>query len=116
VSRARRPRLAYGPLLAAAGCGDAVLLKPRRVHLDPQGIIERPVHQHAPQRTLAELVGVSVWTVGRWSTRGIPIDDAEDAACALGDHPARVWGDVWAFAAACPLAKTMGRERLVIGD
>lgn len=44
---------------------------------------------------LAEACGVTRRTVSRWRHRGLTWDKADKAACALGLHPASVWGGDW---------------------
>lgn len=45
--------------------------------------------------TLAMRIGVSRRTVHRWIIQGIPADQADRAAIALGTHPACLWPDHW---------------------
>lgn len=45
--------------------------------------------------TLAVRIGVSRRTVHRWIIHGIPADQADRAAIALGAHPANLWPDQW---------------------
>ncbi len=45
--------------------------------------------------TLAMRIGVSRRTVHRWIIHGIPADQADRAAIALGTHPACLWPDHW---------------------
>ncbi len=45
--------------------------------------------------TLAHQIGVSRRTVHRWIIHGIPADQADRAAIALGTHPAYLWPDRW---------------------
>jgi len=42
-------------------------------------------------RRLAEKIGVSRRTVCRWQRHGLTEAQADQAACALGTHPALVW-------------------------
>lgn len=44
---------------------------------------------------LAELLGISQRTVMRWKRDGVPVCQADRAACALGRNPLEVWGDGW---------------------
>ncbi len=69
MSRAASPRLPFGPW---------------------------PSKPHAPTiDTLASRIGVSRRTVHRWATHGVPADQADRAAIALGTHPACLWPDYW---------------------
>ncbi len=45
--------------------------------------------------TLAYQLGVSRRTVHRWIIQGIPADQADRAAIAIGTHPACLWPDQW---------------------
>ena len=45
--------------------------------------------------TLAQQIGVSRRTVHRWISDGIPADQADRAAIAIGTHPACLWPDHW---------------------
>ncbi len=45
--------------------------------------------------TLAQRIGVSRRTVHRWVIDGIPADQADRAAIAIGSHPACLWPDRW---------------------
>jgi hypothetical protein len=45
---------------------------------------------------LSEMIGISTRAITRWRTSGgIPWTSADEAAVALGLHPALVWGDAW---------------------
>lgn len=45
--------------------------------------------------TLAQRIGVSRRTLHRWANHGIPTDQADRAAIAIGSHPACIWPDHW---------------------
>lgn len=45
--------------------------------------------------TLATRIGVSRRTVHRWINQGIPADQADRAAIAVGTHPACLWPEHW---------------------
>jgi len=45
--------------------------------------------------TLAARIGVSRRTVHRWAIQGIPADQADRAAIAIGSHPACLWPKHW---------------------
>lgn len=51
--------------------------------------------QAATIETLAQQIGVSRRTVHRWIIHGIPADQADRAAIAIGTHPACLWPDHW---------------------
>lgn len=44
---------------------------------------------------LAQRLGVTRRTVNRWTTRGIPVNNADKAATYLGFHPVTIWGFNW---------------------
>lgn len=88
------PRLPLEPLEAAVG---PMTLRHRSAH-EPRrhdagsAEVDHPGGVHP---RIAELAGVSRRTVVRWRHIGIPLELADRAACALGLHPANVWGDQW---------------------
>lgn len=45
--------------------------------------------------SLAQQLGVSRRTVHRWIVDGIPADQADRAAIAIGTHPANLWPNHW---------------------
>ncbi len=45
--------------------------------------------------TLAGRIGVSRRTVHRWAVHGIPAEQADRAAIAIGSHPACLWPEHW---------------------
>ncbi|MBN4047629.1 hypothetical protein JYT71_01325 [Acidimicrobiaceae bacterium AH-315-P05] len=45
--------------------------------------------------TLAIRLGVSRRTVHRWALQGVPAEQADRAAIALGTHPACLWPEQW---------------------
>ena len=45
--------------------------------------------------TLANWIGVSRRTVHRWAIEGVPAEQADRAAIAVGSHPAYLWPDHW---------------------
>ncbi len=45
--------------------------------------------------TLATQIGVSRRTVHRWINQGIPANQADRAAIAVGTHPACLWPEHW---------------------
>lgn len=45
--------------------------------------------------TLAELTGYNRRTLVRWRREGIPLEDADRIAVALGLHPASIWSEWW---------------------
>jgi len=45
--------------------------------------------------TLAARIGVSRRTVHRWAIHGIPAEQADRAAIAIGSHPACLWPEHW---------------------
>ncbi len=48
------------------------------------------------QRLFADMIGMTDRSVTRWMQDGrIPWSSADEAAVALGLHPALVWGDAW---------------------
>ena len=47
------------------------------------------------QSELARQIGVGLRAVTRWCLKGVPEPSADRAACALGYHPAELWGDAW---------------------
>lgn len=48
------------------------------------------------QRLFADMIGMTDRSVTRWMRDGrIPWSSADEAAVALGLHPALVWGDAW---------------------
>lgn len=47
--------------------------------------------------TLAARIGVSRRTVHRWAIRGIPAEQADRAAIAIGSHPAYLWPERRSF-------------------
>ena len=49
----------------------------------------------ATVETLADRIGVSRRTVHRWAVHGIPAEQADRAAIALGSHPACLWPEHW---------------------
>jgi hypothetical protein len=109
-----KAHLPLEPLLRASGCFDAFVLydhKPVQATYRPWGRVHHQTTgtQPAPVATIAELCGVSGRTATRWGAEGIPINAAEDAAFACGLHPVNVWGDLWLFAAGCPVADTVER-------
>ena len=44
---------------------------------------------------LAARVGVARRTIHRWARDGVPIPQADEAAIAIGSHPAYLWPDHW---------------------
>jgi hypothetical protein len=44
---------------------------------------------------LAQRIGVSRRTLHRWAKNGVPVEQADRAAIALGSHPAYLWPDDW---------------------
>lgn len=44
---------------------------------------------------LAAHLGVSRRTIHRWINTGIPVEQADRTAIALGTHPACLWPDIW---------------------
>ncbi len=58
----------------------------------------RPLAVEAQASTieiLAQQIGVSRRTVHRWIIHGIPADQADRAAIAIGAHPAYLWPEHW---------------------
>jgi len=51
--------------------------------------------RHTTIETLAARIGVSRRTVHRWIIHGIPAEQADRAAIALGTHPACLWPERW---------------------
>lgn len=45
--------------------------------------------------TLAGRIGVSRRTLHRWAIHGIPAEQADRAAIAIGSHPACIWPKHW---------------------
>ena len=45
--------------------------------------------------TIAITIGVSRRTIHRWINQGIPAEQADRAAIALGTHPACLWPEQW---------------------
>ena len=45
--------------------------------------------------TIAITIGVSRRTIHRWINQGIPTEQADRAAIALGTHPAYLWPEQW---------------------
>jgi transposase len=64
-----RPRFDFAPLERAAGGGSG--------------------------RELAERFGVTDRTIWRWKRHGVPDAQADNAAVAIGEHPALVWPTEW---------------------
>ena len=58
--------------------------------------------------TLAQRVGVTPRTVHRWNAEGIPIQQADRAAVAIGSHPGYLWPNDWY---ASPLNSSPRRRR-----
>jgi hypothetical protein len=50
-------------------------------------------------RTIAAQCGVTLGTARRWQRCGVPLDEADEAAVALGVHPCEVWPEWWEVAA-----------------
>ncbi len=44
---------------------------------------------------VAATIGVSRRTIHRWINHGIPAEQADRAAIALGTHPAYLWPEQW---------------------
>ncbi len=44
---------------------------------------------------LAARIGVSRRSVHRWAIHGIPAEQADRAAIAIGSHPACIWPEHW---------------------
>lgn len=54
----------------------------------------------APVALIADVTGVNRRSVHRWAKEGgIPVDRADDVACAFGKHPSEVWGAAYYDAA-----------------
>lgn len=86
------------PLMRMSGAATACSPFRNRRYLnqgDQVSRIEYMALTPSPKQTLAELIGVGVWTIDRWGRRGIPLLKADAAAVACGLHPVEVWGDAF---------------------
>lgn len=48
--------------------------------------------------TIARTIGVSRRTIHRWINEGVPAEQADRTAIALGTHPACLWPNHWHLA------------------
>ena len=48
--------------------------------------------------TIARTIGVSRRTIHRWINEGVPAEQADRTAIALGTHPTCLWPDHWHLA------------------
>lgn len=88
-----QPHLELAALLRMSGLDHATVACKSAWHNDCSYEVD------APQTILAEVLGTSLRTVGRWASGGIPLSAAEDAAHVLGLHPCEIWGNDWIEAA-----------------
>lgn len=80
-----KPRLPFGPLFDAL---------PTRLEVRPCGRMDQECEIGTP-RQVADALGIAPRTAYRWRSEGIPVDDADRLAIALGMHPIEIWGDDW---------------------
>lgn len=92
----REPRFPVEPLLLAAARLAGLGLCPQALaqhrNSNCPACSERA---HYGLRALARDAGVSEDLPRLWAMRGISEEKADRAACAIGLHPAIVWGAVW---------------------
>lgn len=69
--------------------------RPRLPLLDPRAIRDHLAAHQITHKVLAELIGVDVVAVQTYLYRPISWSLADRIACALGLHPAELWGDDW---------------------
>ena len=83
MSRPPAPRLPLAPLIAT--------VEGRRWMVARNGGVQRT----GPVKELSRETGVTTRSIHRYAHDGVPVDQADRMAIALGEHPAIVWGDAW---------------------
>lgn len=81
-----RPTVPFAPLAVAV---------PPAPQLRPAGRMDIEM-MIGTERQVADLIGVAPRTCYRWKRNGVPLDDADRIAVALGMHPFAIWGEAWA--------------------